>query len=79
MTGIVDLLKYAENGKELNVDDRLRKNPLVIGMKELVLKHDMYPIDMKGLRQWGKASDGRVVLLDTGATHEVMDEFYETE
>ena len=32
--------------------------------------------DLTSLDQWGKTSDGRLVLLDTGATKEVMSTYY---
>ena len=74
---VLDTVRYAEHGKELDLDARLRTNPLTIGIKDLALRHDISPDDMRGLRQWGKASDGRIVLLDTGATYDVLENLYE--
>jgi hypothetical protein len=57
-------------GEAHKVFDRLAK---------LAEKLDLHIGDMSTIDQWGKTADGRLVLLDTGATEEVMRSYYREE
>lgn len=73
MLSIVDAIRHDElTGNE-------HSNPLIKGMIDLARNHNISPSDMYSVRQWGKTSDGRVVLLDTGATYDILENMYETE
>ena len=43
---------------------------------ELLNTTDLVPIEFKQLSAWGKTIDGRLVLLDSGGTSEVLEQYY---
>lgn len=45
-------------------------------IEQLIKKFDMQSSDLTGLEQWGKTSDGRLVILDTGATKEFFQKHF---
>lgn len=60
-----------------SLDGEARK--LFESISKLVEKLDLYIGDMSTIDQWGKTADGRLVMLDTGATEEVMRRHYREE
>jgi len=46
------------------------------GLQQAVSAFGLDPVDFGGIRQWGKTSLGKIVLLDYGASNEIIDTFY---
>jgi predicted NBD/HSP70 family sugar kinase len=45
-------------------------------LADLIESFDLQAEDLTTVENWGKSADGRLVILDTGATKEVMKRFY---
>ena len=72
-----DLSNFTVQIKDRNVlRDYYDGNPFLLAMYDLVKEHDIAPEDMCCTDQWGYTTDGRVVLLDAGATKEVLEQYY---
>lgn len=46
------------------------------GLQQAVSAFKLDPADFGGIRQWGKTALGKIVLLDYGASNEIIDTFY---
>ena len=55
--------------------DEVMKNPIAIGVA-ILAKKDLLRGDTLKLGSWGKTGDGRLVLLDYGATKEIFKKHY---
>lgn len=64
-------VKAAYKGKQVNAT-----NDLVKATIATVKENNLGIGDIQKIDHWGKTSDGRVVLLDYGYTHEVWDKHY---
>lgn len=49
---------------------------LLVSVGKLVQGYSVNPLEVGDVWQWGKTSDGRLVLLDSGGTEEVLDQYY---
>lgn len=46
------------------------------GLQQAVSAFKLDPVDFGGIRQWGKTALGKTVLLDYGASNDIIDTFY---
>lgn len=63
---------YANFFSTLNKDQR----KYFITISDIIDKFHLVASDLTDLEQWGKTADGRLVLLDTGATEEILKRYY---
>ena len=74
-----DFDKFRDRLELFNIHHLLRDETVIKFFTELAATVKATGLslgDLAGAEQWGKAQDGRVVLVDYGASDEVLDKFY---
>jgi len=66
MNGISDIDSDDFKAFYGRVDEKHK--PIIDALVEMIKKFDLYSKDLTSIEQWGKSSDGRLVLLDSGIT-----------
>jgi len=73
---IVRLSDARKEERSLPVNRRVMNNWFARMMLSLAEEDDIDPGDFPSYEQWGSTSDGRIVLLDSGGTKEVIGRLY---
>lgn len=74
-----ELIEFSIDMNTGSERENYEDNPFLLTLFDLSEFHDLCVGDMIAPHQWGTTTEGRLVLLDTGGTNNVLDRFYETE
>lgn len=66
----------ADFGFDISEYEQLLDNDWINGIPDMILSSDLYEPDVTVVEAWGKTADGRVVLMDPGATEELIRKYY---
>lgn len=72
-----DFFTFTQKVNDRNVlREYYEDSPFLMALYDLVKEHSISPEDLGFVEQWGYTADRRLVLLDTGATSEVLERYY---
>lgn len=71
-----DFTQFIMQGPYLDPEEIAPKPDFAKNVLKLVKNKILSPADVGRLDNWGKTADGRVVILDYGATPEIIEQFY---
>ena len=66
----------ADFGFDISEYEQMLNNDWINGIPDMILSSNLYEPDVTVVDAWGKTADGRVVLMDPGATEELVRKYY---